>query len=65
MEPINYDITLVHYPCRHWLQLLGGLLIIVVSVGGCVYTGSYSSLPPTTKIAIISTVTIIDVVFFK
>ena len=51
--------------CRHWLQLLGGLLIITVSVCGCVYTGLYSSLNPTTKIVIISSVTIIDVVFFK
>ena len=50
---------------RHWFQLAGALLIIGVSVGGCVYTGLYSSLNSTTKIAIISSVSIVDVVFFK
>ena len=60
---MNDDAIIIFY--RHWVQLLCGLLIIAVSVGGCVYTGSYSSLNSTTKIVIISSVTIIDVVFFK
>ena len=50
---------------RHWLQLLGALLIVAVSVGGCVYAGAYSTLNSTAKIVIISSVTIVDVVFFK
>lgn len=50
---------------RHWAQLVGALLVLLLSVVGCVYVGVWSHLNTNPKIGIISCVVIVNIVLFK